>query len=188
MRTLAALLMVLAAPALSAGGSPDPRLEHSRELSDSLGQQLKARLLAEMQRAGPLGAIDVGHVEAPMIAGDLSGSKVTVGRTAPRVRNLANAPTAEQNAVLKRFSAELAAPGSTGLPEEFLVAADGSARYMRAIPMGGPCAACHGTNIAPSVADRIAELYPTDAATGFEPGELRGAFLISWPADKEPGS
>jgi mono/diheme cytochrome c family protein len=42
-----------------------------------------------------------------------------------------------------------------------------------------PCAACHGTNIAPGVQAKLAELYPNDQATGFKPGELRGAILIS---------
>lgn len=55
---------------------------------------------------------------------------------------------------------------------------------MRAIPMKEqPCAACHGTSIAPEVKDKLAELYPTDKATGFKPGELRGAILVSWSVD-----
>lgn len=55
--------------------------------------------------------------------------------------------------------------------------------YLRAIPMKEqPCAACHGTSIAPEVQARIAALYPDDRATGFRPGELRGAIAISWSA------
>ena len=43
-----------------------------------------------------------------------------------------------------------------------------------------PCAACHGTNIAPEVKAKIAELYPDDAAVGFKPGDMRGGIAISW--------
>ena len=57
--------------------------------------------------------------------------------------------------------------------------------YLRAIPMQEqPCSVGHGTDIDPAFAARIAELYPDDLATGFEPGELRGALLVSWPAQR----
>jgi cytochrome c553 len=52
-------------------------------------------------------------------------------------------------------------------------------RYMKAIPMAAqPCAACHGTDVKPDVLAEIEKLYPQDEATGFKPGELRGAFSI----------
>jgi len=55
--------------------------------------------------------------------------------------------------------------------------------YLRAIPMvGQPCLSCHGTGIDPAVTARIAKLYPKDKATGFMPGELRGAMLVHWDA------
>lgn len=44
--------------------------------------------------------------------------------------------------------------------------------------MGQPCLSCHGTD--PDVATSIAALYPKDKATGFRPGELRGAMLVRW--------
>ncbi len=53
---------------------------------------------------------------------------------------------------------------------------------MKAIPMAAePCAACHGTDVKPDVKSEIDKLYPQDQATGFKPGELRGAFTISMP-------
>jgi len=41
-----------------------------------------------------------------------------------------------------------------------------------------PCSTCHGTDIDPALEGAIVEAYPQDIATGFEPGDLRGAFLI----------
>ena len=43
------------------------------------------------------------------------------------------------------------------------------------------CLNCHGVELAPDVAGRIAELYPEDRATGFEAGELRGVFWVEFP-------
>ncbi len=52
-------------------------------------------------------------------------------------------------------------------------------RFMKAIPIDGVCMACHGETVAEDVQSILAEKYPLDAATGYKPGELRGAFTIS---------
>lgn len=63
-------------------------------------------------------------------------------------------------------------------------APDGGTRYMRAIVLQPLCATCHGATLAPPVAEAVAARYPDDRAVGFEVGELRGAFLIDWPAEE----
>lgn len=50
---------------------------------------------------------------------------------------------------------------------------------MKAIPTGGVCIACHGAELDPAIAQKINELYPDDQATGYKPGDIRGAFTIS---------
>ena len=45
------------------------------------------------------------------------------------------------------------------------------------------CLACHGETLAEPVAQAIDRLYPEDQARGYQPGDLRGAFTITWPAD-----
>ena len=52
---------------------------------------------------------------------------------------------------------------------------------MKAIPTGDVCLMCHGEHIAPDVHEKIKSLYPKDLATGYERGELRGAFTIKLP-------
>ena len=54
-------------------------------------------------------------------------------------------------------------------------------RYMKAIPTGEPCLACHGTALAPDVAETLARVYPDDQATGFDLGDIRDAFSIELP-------
>ena len=44
---------------------------------------------------------------------------------------------------------------------------------------GEPCALCHGSAVKDDVKAAVAKLYPKDQATGFEPGELRGAFTVT---------
>ena len=51
---------------------------------------------------------------------------------------------------------------------------------MKAIPVGGPCVACHGATLAEPVATKLDSLYPQDKARGYNPGELRGAFTLKY--------
>jgi hypothetical protein len=49
---------------------------------------------------------------------------------------------------------------------------------MKAIPTAELCTTCHGSNLDPAIAARLAELYPADRATRFAVGDIRGAFTI----------
>jgi hypothetical protein len=180
-----ALLASLGSASSSGAQEGDERLTRSRELAMELQQALGARLTAALGERGPLGAIEVCSLEAPEITARLSASGgAAVGRTSLRVRNPANEPDDTARTTLERF--ELAwQRDASAPPEDFAVAADGSARYMRAIPTQPLCVTCHGPAIAPELEAAIAQRYPADRATGFAQGSLRGAFLIEWPATAE---
>jgi hypothetical protein len=53
-------------------------------------------------------------------------------------------------------------------------------RWMKPIMTAPLCLTCHGDALDPELAAVIAERYPADRATGFTPGELRGAFYVVW--------
>lgn len=180
MRSLAVLVLTLALAGCG-DAAEDARLERSRALAAAFQQQLGGELQAALGRGGPAEAIRVCRDVAPEIAARFSAeSGARVSRTALRVRNPGNAPDDHAAAVLREFAGATAQ--RDGPPERFDVAADGSARYLRAIILQPMCAACHGTELAPEAVPVLAELYPDDQATGFAVGELRGAFLIDWPA------
>jgi hypothetical protein len=127
-------------------------------------------------------AIGVCSVEATRIAAELSAEAgVRVARTALKVRNPANAPDANARAALEDFQRQLRA-GLLSPPERFDSAADGSARYLRAIITQPLCTVCHGPDVTADVKMAIMQRYPSDEATGFEVGDLRGAFVVEWPA------
>ncbi len=160
---------------------PD-REQASRELARQLGTSLQATLKTALQAGGPVNALNACHTAAPEIGATLSKQGVRVGRTALRVRNPNNAPSAEQLSVLENFSAAMARGTPPSGLEHFVEHTDGSALYMKAIPMQqAPCMACHGTHIDAALAERIKVLYPQDQAIGFAADDLRGAFVISWP-------
>lgn len=181
--------------------SPSPPVpanwpERSRALASHLMAELKSELEAAMQAGGPVSAIEVCRTRAPAIAERLSrDSGAEMGRTALRVRNPANAPDEVERQVLQQFATELVASRSTppaappappASPPEAMFDTRGTGgavehRYMRAIPMQPQCLPCHGATLAPELATTIRANYPEDAATGFEPGDLRGAVVVRWP-------
>jgi hypothetical protein len=186
---VAVLLAIACSPALTQAAdtpaAPD-WIEQSRQLAQQLGGELKGELSRAISAGGPVAAVDVCKTRAPEIAAVLSAkSGAVVGRTALRVRNPANAPDDLQRALLEQFSGELASGKFEGpLEAAFEINRGGQVerRYMRAIPMDALCLTCHGPVLAPDLAAVIKRDYPDDQATGFEQGQLRGAFSVTWPS------
>jgi hypothetical protein len=85
--------------------------------------------------------------------------------------------------VLEAFAAEVAAGAPESPPSRLDTLPDGRVRFMSAIIVQPQCLGCHGENLAEPVAQAIDRLYPEDQARGYQPGDLRGAFTITWPAD-----
>jgi hypothetical protein len=192
-RAVAVLLAIACSPmltqAVDAPVAPD-WIEQSRQLAQQLGGELKGELSRAMSEGGPVAAVSVCKSRAPEIAAGLSArSGAVVRRTALRVRNPANAPDDLQRAVLEQFSGELASGKFEGpLEAAFEINRGGQVerRYMRAIPTEGLCLTCHGPALLPDVAAIIERDYPADQATGFQAGQLRGAFSVTWPAAPPP--
>ena len=129
----------------------DARLEQSRALIRSFGQSLQTELKGAMADGSPAHAITVCKDSEPQIASQLSRtSGAKVSRTSLRYRNPANAPEPWQSGALRDFETQADAP-----LEYFDVGEDGSARYLRAIPTGGVCLACHGATVADEVQGRL---------------------------------
>ena len=161
----------------------DLRLQQARAATVTLGAQLSGALKAAIKEGGPVAGVQVCNEQAMPLT-DLvnEGGTVHVERTALKVRNPLNTADEWERAQLKAFEQALA----TGVDPEALevlervTSTDGVStwRYMRPIMTAGVCLACHGSELSPDVAAVIAERYPADQATGFELGQLRGAFSV----------
>jgi hypothetical protein len=161
--------------------APDPALiEKSSALADRFQEQLKGELSAALQSVGPVGAIGVCQSVAPAIAQDLSSeSGALVQRIARRNRNPGGALPDDMASLYSQLEES---PMADGAPRAVHAVRDGQLTYMRAILMQEkPCTVCHGTDIEPGLQAAIDKAYPMDKATGFKPGELRGAFVVEWP-------
>ncbi len=195
MRGHRVVTVVVAALALAAAAAGAPRaaevpealVQEARGLARTFFTRLKGELQKAIAEKGPAGAIGVCGEAAPGIGTRVSQeSGWAVGRTALRVRNPRNAPSPRERAVLIRFREAIRAGADPKTLEWAAVVEEGGQRYfhyMKAIPTGQICLTCHGKDIDPEVRRAILARYPADAATGFEAGELRGAFTFVKPLD-----
>ena len=154
--------------------------QEGRQLAARFLGSLKPELQKAMKAGGPTHAIEVCHVKAPQITRQLSQeSGWQLRRTSLKVRNPDNAPDAWERRVLAQFEQQKA-QGADPRQLEYgeVVTENGQRvwRYAKAIPTGPVCTVCHGQKVAPPVMEKIRTYYPSDQATGFKPGDIRGMF------------
>ena len=156
------------------------------------GDRLRNELRAAMSEDGAAGAVSFCHDQAPRIADEVMVAHgVRLGRVAVagRNRNPGNAHGGWQGELLDSFQQ---AVDTGGAPEAQMavirdqVPAGVELRMARGIRVEAACLMCHGDNIAPPIAERLAALYPEDRATGFLEGDLRGLIWAEVPAN--PGT
>lgn len=178
---VAAILLTFCASGAWAQSEVTLYWQGTKLIHDFMGR-LVGELRQGVKQNGPVETIAVCKQKAPAIAAELGGqSGWKVGRTSLRVRNPLNAPDPWERRVLEDFQRRAAAGEKVkGMEYSEVVEQDGHRVYrlMKAIPTGGVCLLCHGQRVAPKVRKKINDLYPEDQATGFAPGQLRGAFTL----------
>jgi len=166
---------------LAVAGDYDQQLQDSRQLIKSLADELKSTLQSSMKKDGPVKSIEVCQVQAPLIANRLSAENISVSRTSLKTRNSGNQSDEWERSVLIEFEKRKKQGEPLQSMDFFEVSnVDGNQvfRYMKAIPTAEVCLKCHGSDIAPPLAEKIQSLYPDDKATGFSKGDIRGAFSV----------
>lgn len=187
---LMAALALLAVPLLShaqTAATPE-QMQETRAVTGELLKTLSGKLQESMKANGPAGSITVCKTIAPQIAlglADRTGWKIT--RVGTRVRNVdLGTPNVWQHKALGHLNADLksgAKPETLEWSEVVTENGKPTLHYAKAIVLQPQCIACHGTasKLAPGVADKLKLDYPHDQAIDYEPGQLRGAVVISRP-------
>ena len=173
------LLLASLLPLVAAYADNDAAAIRGGELLAPFKRDLKEALMAGMQQ-GPDEAIGVCKTDAPAIARRLSVDGVTMGRTSHRLRNPANAAPDWVAPVLQTWLDDDSPP-----TPQVVTLDDGLLGYVEPIQMQPLCLTCHGASLAPDVAARIESDYPADEAIGFDVGDLRGVFWITFEGEEE---
>jgi hypothetical protein len=140
-------------------------------------QGLKRALLKGIE-SGPVQAISACRIEAPRIADSLSTGNLKMGRTSQKLRNPNNAPKPWMAPFLEAYAND---PDSRE-PKVVLIDQD-TVGYVEPIFVQPLCLTCHGTELAPELAAAIEQAYPSDQATGYVAGDLRGIFWAELPRE-----
>jgi hypothetical protein len=185
---IAHILSVLCLLGISAVQAQDSDfLSQSRATSQGMLKELGQKLQSAMADGGAVNAIGVCNTQAPEIAGRVSAqNQVKLSRVGTRARNpVMGVPNDWQAKALAQFDAGLARGDKPADMEfsETVVKPDGSKEFHFAKPivMQPMCVACHGSSdqISPEVKAKLSELYPNDKAVNYQPGQLRGAVVLS---------
>ena len=174
-RTCRALLPALVVAAVTAHAQ-DSELARGAALLAPFKQDLQQALKSGLAE-GPAEAIEVCRVKAPGIAEALSVDGVRMGRSSHKLRNPGNTAPDWATATMQSYLDD-----ASSREPRVVELADDRLGYVEPIMVQPLCLTCHGSQLAPDVAERIDELYPDDQATGFEAGDLRGIFWLEFPA------
>lgn len=146
---------------------------------------LSSNLQSAIQSGGVSNALSFCSLAAsPLTAGMAEKHGVTLKRITHKARNSAAKANETELAILQTFASALTA--STNPPPPFatnLVA--GQATFFAPIVIANElCLKCHGEPGKDISAENLAVIkqhYPQDEATGFQLGQLRGAWRIDFP-------
>lgn len=142
---------------------------------------LSHALIQAMAASGPEGAIGLCNEKAIEITGIYGTADFKINRTALRVRNTANKPTADELEILQAYQHQMEKGDS--LKPLLVKAENGEHHYYKPILLKPMCLSCHGLpdkEIAANTLNAISAKYPLDMATGFTAGSLRGMWHVQF--------
>lgn len=178
-------VLAAAATALPVAAQQDPELlTQARSIASEIPPKLLAVLQEEITKGGPEEAMAVCREKAPQMA--KAGSEKTgwnIRRVSLKNRNPNATPDAWEKAALEEFAQRQAAGQAPATLEKGELITEGTVptyRYIKALPTQTLCLSCHGNpdNFSPSFKAKLHALYPHDKATGYAPGEIRGAITL----------
>ena len=145
----------------------------------ALAGPLQMKLKAAMQAGGPSSAIDVCKTIAPQLATSVSAEKgMDITRVSLKNRNpVIGVANQWQTEVMQAFE-QRKQSGEDPKTISYAEVVDNQFRFMKAIPTAAVCLKCHGTELTADVVDALNNAYPEDKATGYQEGDIRGAFVV----------
>ena len=151
--------------------------QQAQQMSAAFASELMSALTLAIQQGGHPQGVNTCQVIAPAIAARYSQNGWQIGRTSLQLRNTNNQPDNWEATMLKQFAeARLQMPDQ--VPNTVSKLENNEYRYMRPIVMAQPCLACHGQQIPEGTNAAIKTAYPNDRATGYQLGDIRGAFTL----------
>lgn len=159
------------------------------EITDDAFKVLSGHLGRAMGEGGVPNALEYCNENAIPLTDSLSELHgVILSRTALRTRNDQNKPSDQEKGILKGYEKMAESDGMGKFTPEIRRDGVEKVSFYRPIYALGKCMACHGTpgvELAQEHLEQIRTLYPSDQATNFKPGDLRGMWVVEF---SDPGA
>ena len=177
-----AVSVVLVALPMRAQHSADTFPTEARKAALRLSMELKGALARHMAAGGPSAAVTVCADSAQILtAAVCSATGLTVQRVSTRARNPKNAPDSTDLRALAEFE-RLKTSGVLADSTTLSMGDPGGARRLYVPILTDPfCLTCHGKqeSFTPELRRILKQRYPDDRASGYAPGDLRGAIRVA---------
>lgn len=156
--------------------------ETGKAAATTLLKTLGGNLKKQMKANGPVGAVKFCTENAYTLTESVSdsfGQNVSIKRISLKERNPSNAPEGKEKVIME--SLQTLHDNGVVMPEYILERVDADTfKYYKPLQINkGVCLKCHGGYIDEKVAAELKKMYPTDKATGYVQGDLRGAIVVT---------
>lgn len=162
-------------------------ITQGNEATAALFGELSAKLKAAMKSGGTEKALTVCKEMAQPTTHNTSESfaNLKLTRISLKPRNPANQADAFDQKILRSWEQQRS-EGIQLPPAVAKLKNDTTAVYYKPILTGAICLNCHGdsSTFPEAFQAKLTQLYPSDQATGYKAGDLRGAFRVEFPIKK----
>jgi hypothetical protein len=153
-----------------------------KEIAQATMKELAGNLMKQMKLGGPKLAVPFCNAAAYPLTDKIAKKyNVSIKRTSHKIRNPKNSPNSEESKIIKNYLVSLDKEES--IKPVVKIEADKKVHFYAPIILDKKCIACHGTvgkEVSKQTDSIIKSFYPTDKATGFKVGDLRGVWSITF--------
>jgi hypothetical protein len=177
-------LLAAAAPEVGTASLEERALARGRQAATRTFGLLSSNLQNAIKTTGITNALPYCSVLADPLTQQVARElNADVRRVTHRPRNLKGAASAEELELIKRYQAALARDTNAVAPTLVTSRTDRIVFYSPIVITNTLCLQCHGvagTDVRPETLTAIKKLYPSDQATGFKLGDLRGLWRVEF--------
>lgn len=152
-----------------------------KEVAGAVFKELSKNLQDQMKLGGTVQAIPYCNITAMPITSELADHyKVSIKRTSDRIRNPKNLPIAREKQILEIYHKAVAEKSEL---KPMVEKVDGLVTFYAPIKIQKNCLVCHGVvseSVTVATDSILKSLYPDDKAKGYNEGDLKGIWSISF--------
>ena len=159
-------------------------VKEGKSIAMSSFKILSSKLKSAIKKGGPVAGIDICSSKAQKLTDSISLAKnVKLKRVSLKNRNENNITNKSEASILNSWQADL--NNNKSIKPKIIRNANQEITFVAPIKVKHQCIICHGTDdfVTPEIRLKLKEHYPNDKARNYSEGDLRGAWVITFPKD-----